>query len=300
MSILVVGSVALDTIKTPFGRKKDILGGSATYFSTSAAFFSPVALVAVVGDDFPARHVAFLKRRKVDTLGLEVVKGGRTFKWEGEYDWDFADPRTVATHLNVFAGFDPAIPPEYRDKKFVFLANIDPALQIKVLGQMRNPRLVACDTMNYWIKNKRKELLRLLGKVDIFFLNESEARELTGEAGIVRAARSILKMGPAKLIIKKGEHGSLLFSGNSVFSVPAFLMESIVDPTGAGDTYAGGVMGYLASRRSLTESDLRRAVVYGGVMATFAAEGFSLSRLARTGRSEIEKRYKEFIKLTRF
>jgi sugar/nucleoside kinase (ribokinase family) len=300
VSILVVGSVALDTVKTPFGECKDVLGGSATYFSVSASFFCPVSVVAVVGSDFPKRHMNFLKKRGIDTKGL-AVENGKTFRWEGEYDWNFENPKTIATHLNVFSDFKPEIPPEYRDKKYLFLANIDPGLQLGVLNQMKKrPRVVACDTMNYWIENKRPGLLRLLKNVDIFFVNESEAKELTGEAGIVRAAKAILDLGPKKVIIKKGEHGSLLFSGESIFSAPAYLMESIYDPTGAGDTFAGGVMGYLASSGKVSNLTLRTAIVYGGVMATFAVRDFSLRRLGTIKKSDITKRFNEFRKLTRF
>ena len=299
MSILVVGSVALDTVKTPFGKHKDILGGSATYFSVSASFFSPVSLVAVVGNDFPSRHRSFLRKKGVDLKGLMTEKG-KTFRWEGEYGWDFGNPKTISTDLNVFSGFNPDIPREYRKIKHVFLANIDPEIQKKVLSQMSAPKLVACDTMNYWIENKRKALLKLLKKVDIFLLNESEARELAGEASLVKAARAILRFGPEKIIIKKGEHGSLLFSRDFVFSAPAYLMESIFDPTGAGDTFAGGVIGYLAACKSRNQTNLRRAIVYGSVMATFAVEDFSLRRLARIRKADVARRFKEFRKLTCF
>lgn len=300
MSILVVGSVALDTVKTPFGKCEEVLGGSATYFSVSASFFGPVKVVAVVGSDFPERHSDFLKSKGVDLAGLERVSGGKTFRWEGEYGWDFGDPKTLATHLNVFADFNPRVPEEYRSCKYVFLANIDPAIQKKVLAQIKNPKLVACDTMNYWIKNKRAALMQLLKEIDIFFINESEAKELTGEAAVVRAARAILKFGPKKVIIKKGEHGSLLFSGKSVFSTPAYLMESVYDPTGAGDTFAGGVMGYLAEQKNASLPTIRRAIVYGSVMATFAVRDFSLRRLGTVKKADIARRFNGFRKLTHF
>ena len=299
MSILVVGSVALDTIKTPFGRCKDVLGGSATYFSASASLFSPVNLVAAVGRDFPAKYVNFLKKKRIDVKGLTRERG-KTFRWVGEYGWDFSDPRTIATHLNVFANFNPDIPREYRNDRNVFLANIDPELQQRVLRQMKEPELVACDTMNYWIENKRKSLVKLLKKVDIFFLNESEAKELTGTASLIKAARAILKFGPKTIIVKRGEHGSVLFSGKSVFSAPAYLIESVFDPTGAGDTFAGGVMGYLAAKNNRNPDNLRKAIAYGGVMATFAVEDFSLGRLGSVKRSDITKRFKKFRELTRF
>jgi len=299
MSILVVGSVALDTIKTPFGRCQEVLGGSATYFSVSARFFTPVGIVAVVGKDFPSKHIDFLKKRGIDIRGLEIGKGN-TFRWEGEYGWDFGDPRTIATHLNVFSSFDPHIPDRYRNSKYVFLANIDPVIQKKVLSQLARPKVVACDTMNYWIENKRNALLKLLKEIDIFFVNESEAKELTGEASIVRAARAILNFGPKRVIIKKGEDGCLLFSKNSIFSVPAYLMESVYDPTGAGDTFAGGVMGYLASRDNISMSSLKTAIAYGSVMATFAVRDFSLRRLGAIRKADIAKRFSQFKRLTHF
>ncbi len=300
MSILVVGSVALDTVKTPFGKCGEVLGGSATYFSVSAKFFEPrVNLVAVVGKDFPKRHVRFLRKKKIALEGLEIKKG-KTFRWEGEYGWDFSNPRTIATHLNVLADFNPVIPEEYKRSEYVFLANIDPRLQNKVLAQIKNPALVACDTMNYWIENKRRELLRLLRKIDLFFLNETEAKELTGEPGLVKAAKGVFKMGPKKIIIKKGEHGALLFSGNSIFSTPAYLMESIFDPTGAGDTFAGGVMGYLAGQKSVNDANLRKAIVRGTIMATFAVEDFSLRRLGAISKKDITRRIENFKKITHF
>ncbi len=300
MSILVVGSVALDTVKTPFGIAKDVLGGSATYFSVSASFFEPnVNLVAIVGNDFPPKYVNLLKEKGIDLKGL-VTNKGKTFRWEGEYSWDFSNPETISTCLNVLSRFNPAIPREYRNSEYVFLANIDPQIQKQVLKQMARPKLVACDTMNYWIENKRKALVKLLKKVDIFLLNESEAKELAGNASLVKAARAILKLGPKKIIVKKGEHGSLLFSGNSVFSTPAYLMESIFDPTGAGDTFAGGVLGYLAACKTQNQANLRRAIVYGSVMATFAVEDFSLRRLAAITRADVVRRFKQFRRLTHF
>ncbi len=299
MSLLVIGSVAFDTITTPFGKCKNVLGGSATFFSISASFFSPVNLVAVVGKDFPESHIRFLNKKGVDTKGL-VIESGKTFSWEGEYNWDFSNPSTIATNLNVFADFNPKLPREYRNAPYVFLANIDPEIQNKVLSQISKPKLVACDTMNYWIENKKKELKKLLKKIDIFFINEAEARELTGEASLVKAAKDIIKMGPKKVIIKKGEHGSLFFSENSVFSTPAYLLESIHDPTGAGDTFAGGVMGYLAQAAGSVDKSLRKAIVYGSVMATFAVEDFSLRRLGTITKKDITRRFNKFKKLTHF
>ncbi|MFH1577607.1 MAG: PfkB family carbohydrate kinase [Candidatus Omnitrophota bacterium] len=298
MSILVIGSVALDTIKTPQAKGREVLGGSATYFSISASFFTPVNLVAVVGDDFPPKYSNLLRKRNIDLSGL-VVEKGKTFRWEGEYGWDFADPKTLSTSLNVFSRFNPKIPPAYKKSKYLFLANIDPEIQEKVLRQL-SPRLIACDTMNFWIENKRNHLLRLLKKVDIFLLNESEARQLTNHNSIVKSAKALIKLGPKIVIIKRGEHGSLLFCDKYIFSIPAFLLESIVDPTGAGDTFAGGMLGYLSQCGKLNQINLKRAVVYGSVMATFAVEDFSVNRLSSIKPADIKKRFKEFQRLSCF
>lgn len=299
MSILVVGVVALDAIKTPFAKCENVLGGSATYFAVSASFFEPVSMVSVVGSDFPKKHIDFLKSKRVDTKGLKV-EPGKTFRWEAEYGWDFGDPKTLGTYLNVFRDFKPDIPAEYRNIKYVFLANSDPRLQKMALSQMKNPKVAACDTMNYWIENDRKILIKFLKEIDIFFLNESEAKQLTGEANLVKAARAIFRFGPKNIIIKKGEHGSILFTEDSIFCAPAYLLESVFDPTGAGDTFAGGVMGYLASQNSQSPASLRKAVVYGSVMATFAVEDFSLRRLGSISKANIAKRFREFRKLTCF
>jgi sugar/nucleoside kinase (ribokinase family) len=299
MSILIVGSVAFDTITTPFGSCKEVLGGSATYSSLSASFFSPVRLVAVVGEDFPHRYIELFKKHSIDTAGLKV-EHGQTFRWIGEYSWDCNCAKTIATHLNVFSHFNPVIPKQYTGSDYVFLANIDPQIQEQVLMQVRRPKLVVCDTMNHWIANKKDQLVRFLKHVDIFLLNVAEARQLSGENNLVYAARTILKFGAQRVIIKKGEHGALLFGKNSVFCVPAFLLESVFDPTGAGDTFAGGLMGYLAGCGKITEANLRKAVVYGTVMATFAVEKFSVQRLLEIKKKDVQKRLKEFIKLTSF
>ncbi|MBU0549720.1 MAG: bifunctional hydroxymethylpyrimidine kinase/phosphomethylpyrimidine kinase [Candidatus Omnitrophica bacterium] len=298
MSILVVGSVALDTVKTPLGKGRNVLGGSATYFSISAGFFNPVSLVAVVGSDFPSKYLSLLKSRGIDLRGLTTQKG-ETFKWEGEYGWDFADPKTLSTCLNVFAKFDPKIPAEYKKNKYLFLANIDPEIQENVLKQL-SPKLVVCDTMNYWIENKRNHLLKLLKKVDIFLLNESEARMLTLKENIIKAARALIKLGPQIVIIKRGEHGSLLFSQRHIFSIPAFLLEKVVDPTGAGDTFAGGVLGYLAKCDKFNQANLKKAVAYGAVMATFAVEDFSVRRLVTIRYRDVARRFKDFQRLSCF
>jgi sugar/nucleoside kinase (ribokinase family) len=295
MSILVVGSVALDTIKTPLEKGEDILGGSATYFSLSAHFFKTVKLVAVVGSDFPHKYINLFKEKGIDLRGL-AVKKGETFRWKGEYGWDFGDPRTISTCLNVFSDFKPYIPKGYRKSKYLFLANIDPQLQCRVLKQVAGCKLVVCDTMNYWIKNKRQDLLKLLKKVDIFLLNVSEARQLTGETNLIKIGRAIARLGPAMFIIKKGEDGALLFLNSSLFCVPAFLLESVRDPTGAGDTFAGGVVGYLATCKRFNKVNLKKAVIYGTILATFAVEGFGVEKLLAITKADIKERLRQFKK----
>lgn len=297
--ILAVGSVALDTVRTPFGYAKDALGGSATYFSASARFFSPVSVVAVVGRDFPKKHIALFKRLGVDTRDL-TAEAGRTFRWEGLYSYDLNNPKTLKTELNVFQTFRPRLSEANRSKKNVFLANIDPEIQHSVLTQMRAPRLTACDTMNFWIQSKRRPLLRLLKKVDIFLCNDSEARQISGEFNLIQAARWVLSRGPKLLVIKKGEHGVVCFSKKFLFTVPAYLLEKVFDPTGAGDTFAGGFIGSLARSERFDETAIRRAVIYGSVLASFNVESFSLRRLMTLKRPEIEWRYRHFRELTRF
>ena len=299
MSILAVGSVALDSVETPFGKTENVLGGSAVYFSVSASFFAPVNLVAVVGDDFPEEYIALLQKHRINIRGLEIAKG-QTFKWKGKYDYDLSNPKTIYTHLNVFKHFSPKIPAEYRRSDVVFLANIDPDLQMNVMKQVEKPKITACDTMNYWIKNKRKSLLKISKQVDIFLVNEAEARELSGESNLLKAGKSILKLGPKKVIIKKGEHGVLLFSDNFVFSTPAYLLETINDPTGAGDSFAGGLMGYLRKSGPASDSEVRKGIIYGTIMASYTVEDFSLNRLSKIAYSDIQKRYHSYRQLTRY
>lgn len=299
MSILVVGSVAFDSIRTPFGEVEEILGGSAMYFSVAASFFNDVGLVAVVGEDFPERHVDFLSSRHVDLTGLKRVPG-KTFRWKGYYEYDLNDAHTLDTQLNVFEDFDPEIPEEYRDSEFVFLANIDPVLQLKVLEQVRSPRLVVCDTMNFWIENKREELLETISRVDNLLLNDTEARQLAGEANLVAAGRKLLEMGPARVVIKKGEHGVMVLGKGVFFSLPAYPLETVFDPTGAGDTFGGGFLGSLSRYPEMREEDIRRAVVYGSVIASFTVESFSCDRLRDLTLTEIEDRYREFTDITCF
>ncbi len=299
MGVLVVGSVALDSVKTPFGRIENGLGGSATYFSVAASLFCPVSLVGVVGKDFPKRYIDLLHSRKVDTRGLEIAKG-KTFRWKGWYDHDLNTANTISTHLNVFAAFDPKIPEDYRDSDVVFLANIDPDVQLKILRQVKRPKLTALDTMNFWITNKRKRLLAVLKKVDLLLLNDGEARQLTGENNLLKAGRAVLKMGPNKVVIKKGEHGVMFFSGSTLFSAPAYLCEAIADPTGAGDSFAGGLMGSLASGRSFSDDAIRKGLIYGTIVASFTVEGFSLDRLRKVTKADLRCRYREYEKLTRY
>lgn len=298
MSLLVVGSVAFDNVETPFGKVENALGGSATYFSVSASFFTQVKIVACVGRDFPRRHISFLNKRKIDTSGLEV-KQGKTFRWVGRYD-DLNSAQTLETHLNVFADFHPKLPVPYRNVRNIFLANIDPTLQGTVIDQMKRPSLIGADSMNYWIQNKKKELLKLLRRVDLFMTNDAEAGQLSGERNLRKASQYILSLGPKMVVIKKGEHGVILFSKDFHFYAPAFLVDKAADPTGAGDTFAGGFMGYITKCGRLNERNLRRAVVYGSVMASYAVEDFSFNRLARLKKSEIANRFKAFQKLTWF
>lgn len=299
MSILVVGSVAFDSIKTPFGEVEDILGGSACYFSTSASFFTDVNLVAVVGDDFPQEHIDFLKSRNIDLTGLQQSVG-ETFRWKGRYEYDLNEAHTLETHLNVFESFKPEIPESYRDAEYVFLANIDPELQLEVLEQVKKPQLVACDTMNFWIGGKKQELIRTLGKVDILVINEAEVRQLADEPNLIKAAAAVRSYGPRILVVKRGEYGVLMFGEGSVFSAPAYPLEEVFDPTGAGDTFAGGFVGYLAATRNLEEHNLRKATVFGSVMASFTVEKFSLERLKEIDYQEILDRYKKMKLLSDF
>ena len=297
--LLVVGSVALDTVQTPFGKVQEVLGGSATYFSYSASFFTRVRLVATVGEDFPREHVRLLQDRRVDVEGLTVGRG-RTFRWTGEYGYDLNEARTLDTQLNVFAEFRPTLATELRRVPFLFLANIDPELQLDVLRQMaQRPRLVALDTMNFWIQGKREALLRVLGEVDVVTINDGEARQLAQEPNLIKAARAIASLGPKTLVVKRGEYGALMVSDGAFFIAPAYPLESVYDPTGAGDTFAGGFMGYLAAHERTDASTLRRALVYGSVMASFAVEDFSLERLKRLDRSQIDERFAAFQDLMR-
>jgi sugar/nucleoside kinase (ribokinase family) len=300
VSLLVVGSVAYDALESPYGKVERTLGGAATYFAVSAAFFTHVNLVAVVGDDFSAKDEAILRRRAIDIEGLERT-AGKCFFWAGRYSENLNERVTLATELNVFADFKPRLPRKYAGSKFVFLANIAPDLQLDVLHQVSGkPRLVAMDTMNYWIERTNSELRETLKHVDVLMINDSETRQLSNEHNLLRAARHIFKMGPSTLVVKRGEYGAMLVDQDGVFCVPAFPLEEPHDPTGAGDSFAGGFMGYLASAGSKSDAALRRAMVYGSVLGSFAVESFGLERLLGLKKREIHARARHFAKLTQF
>ena len=301
MSILVVGSVALDSVRTPFGEAKDALGGSASYFAAAARHFSPVAVIAVVGEDFPPQHLKMLEGMDgVDLTSLERAKGA-TFRWAGEYAQDLNTRTTLDTQLNVFADFNPRLDPKHCELEFVFLANIHPELQNNVLDQVKKPRYVVLDTMNYWIQGSRKELERTLARVDAVLLNDEEARMLSGATNIYSAARKVIDMGPSLVVVKKGEHGAVLIAHDFIFTVPAFPLESVSDPTGAGDSFAGGFVGYLSTCNDPREENaLRKAAAHGVVCASFAVESFSLNRLAQATRQDIDTRLNALRELVRF
>ena len=299
MSVLVVGSVALDSVETPFGKADDVLGGSANFFSASASLLTQVSVVGVIGSDYPVQKLEPLKKRGVDYSGLEKAEG-QSFRWRGRYRHDLNSAETLETHLGVFSHFSPKIPEKLRNSPFVFLANIDPRLQLDVLEQVNKPKLVACDTMNFWIQSRRPDLLNLLSRVDLVTLNDAEARQLTEKFNLVQAAQWIMARGPRHVIIKKGEHGAFMFTQNSIFFAPAFPLESVFDPTGAGDSFAGGFIGYLANTGDLSEANMRRAVIYGSVMGSFAVEKFSIDRLLTVTRAEIDQRVRDMRRLVTF
>ncbi len=293
MSLLVVGSIAFDSIETPNGSVDDALGGSATFFSYAASFFTRPRLVGVVGEDFPEAHRQLLASRQIDTAGL-VTQPGKTFRWKGRYHQDMNTRDTLEVHLNVFGTFNPVLPERFRDSTHVFLANGSPALQARVLEQVHKPRLILADTMDLWINHHKSDLLALLPRVDGLLLNDSEARLLTGEDNMVRAGQAVRKLGPKFVILKKGEHGAMLFSDDGVFVVPAYPTAAVIDPTGAGDSFAGGIMGYLASDGTPPPGRLRRGMAYGTVVASLTVEGFGLDRLKNTDRSEIDDRLEKY------
>jgi sugar/nucleoside kinase (ribokinase family) len=300
MSILVVGSVAFDALQTPFGKVDRCLGGSATYFSVAASYFTEVELVAVVGEDFTDEDARVFEGRNINLDGMQRVAGAKTFFWSGEYGYDLNVAKTRDTQLNVFADFKPQLNERQRNADVLFLANIDPDLQYEVLQQTNRPRLVALDTMNYWITSKPDSLGRVFGAVDLIIINEAEVRQFTKEANLVKACRQILDLGAQTLVVKRGEYGVLMITKDAIFAAPAYPLENVFDPTGAGDTFAGGVLGYLASRREVHDRELRRAIIFGSVLASFTVEKFSLDRLREITLRDVHERYQDFRALTHF
>jgi sugar/nucleoside kinase (ribokinase family) len=297
--ILTVGSVAFDSVKTPIAEVSRVVAGAATYFSVAASFFTDVRLVGVVGDDFVDEHLAVFAGRRIDLAGLQRVPG-ETFRWRGEYNFDLNTRETIYTHLNVFEDFRPQIPDSFRNSPFVFLANIHPSLQLDVLNQVEAPEFVALDTMNYWIEGTPHELRRVLERVHVLVINDAEARELSGEANLVKAARVIQAMGPQRVVIKRGEYGVLMTRNDGFFAVPGLPLEDVCDPTGAGDTFAGGFVGYLAAAPVITDEVVTQAVIAGSTMASFAVEDFGLDRLTTLTESQVKQRFTEFKRLTHF
>jgi sugar/nucleoside kinase (ribokinase family) len=301
LGLLVVGSLGLDSVATPFDKVDNALGGSATYISLASSYFSgPIYLVGVVGEDFPKEYITLLENHNIDLEGLQVVKGGKTFRWAGKYHYDLNVRDTLLTELNVFEKFDPIVPDKFKKAKFICLGNIDPSLQLKVLDQMEDPHFVVGDTMNYWIEGKKDTLMELLKRVNVLIINDSEARLLAKEPNLIKAWKIIRAMGPEILIIKKGEHGALLFTDELVFSAPAYPMEMIYDPTGAGDTFAGGFIGYLHKTQDLSSENMKRAVIYGSAMASFCVEKFSTQGFENLQYLRVHDRYREFLNLSRF
>jgi sugar/nucleoside kinase (ribokinase family) len=299
MSLIVLGTVALDTVKTPFGMRKQMLGGSAAHFSMSARLFTKVNIVAVVGNDFPKEYIDFLGRKGIG-LGSLIKEKGKTFAWIGEYRGDLNTALTLNTELGVLSTFKPVISPEQRNTKYVFLANVDPDIQMYLLESMHSPSLAGLDSMNYWIDNKRKSLLRILKKVDIYVANDQEARSLSQEANLIKAARYLSSLGPRMVLIKKGEHGVLFLSGAFIFAIPAYPTQKVIDPTGAGDTFAGGFMGYLARVKKVNQQSIKRAIAYGTAAASLNVEGFGLERTSRINRDDLERRLAKFRKCVLF
>ncbi len=300
MSITVVGTVAFDAIQTPFGKVDRCIGGSATYFSVAASFFTEVNLVSVIGDDFTDEDAAIFEGRNIDLEGLERIRGAKSFFWSGEYGFDLNVAKTRLTELNVLAEFNPKLNERQRNADVVFLANAQPDLQLDVRRQCRDARLVALDTMNYWITATKDALTRVFREVDLIVINEAEVRQYTGEANLVKGARQILSLGPKALVIKRGEYGVMMMTNDAIFAVPAYPLENVFDPTGAGDTFAGGFLGYLASRSEIHDRELRRAIIFGSVLASYTVEKFSLDRLREITLSDILERYQAFRALTHF
>ncbi len=300
MELLVVGTVAYDSVKTPFGERKGVLGGSAAFCAMAASYFTDVAVVAVVGEDFADDDRRLLESHQIDLSALQTVNGAKSFHWQGEYGEDMNDARTIRTDLNVLMDFDPRVPEAFRNTPYLFLANIDPKAQLSVLDQLNSPRLVAADTMNFWIENSREDLMRVLPRIDVLVINEAEARQLSGEGNLFSAARKLLSWGPGMLVIKRGEYGVLKITADSIFAAPSFPVEKVFDPTGAGDSFAGGFMGYISSKRNQAPETMRRAAIMGSVMASYNVEDFSMNRLASLSREDIQARYSAFRRLTEF
>ncbi|MFP6694365.1 MAG: PfkB family carbohydrate kinase [Pirellulales bacterium] len=300
MPLLVVGSVALDSIETPDDSRENVLGGSAVHFSYAASFFSPVKLVGVVGEDWPAEHTDLLNGRGIDTSGLQVVAGGRTFRWSGRYEPNMNDRETLEVHLNVFETFEPVLPEPYKRSEFLFLANGSPIVQMKVLDQVTGPRLAVADTMDLWINIQRDELLKLFQRIDGLVINDAEAKLLTGENNLVAAGRQVREMGPKFVIIKKGEHGAMFFSQYETYVMPAYPTSTVTDPTGAGDSFGGGLLGYLAEQGNFEPQTLKKAMAYGVVTASFNVEDFSLDRMRQITRDDIDQRLDEYRKMLTF
>ncbi|TWT33024.1 PfkB family carbohydrate kinase [Blastopirellula retiformator] len=300
MPLLVVGSIALDSVHTPTEAREDVLGGSAVYFSYAASYFTGVKLVGVVGEDWPAAHTELLQARNVDTKGLEIVKGGETFRWTGKYQSNMNDRDTLEVHLNVLEDFSPTLPEDFCRSPFLFLANGAPSTQMKVLQQMTGPKLVVADTMDLWIEIARDDLEAMLKKVDGLVLNDSEAKKLTEDENLVRAGRKVLEMGPKFVVLKKGEHGAMFFSEHETYVMPAYPTEEVVDPTGAGDSFAGGMMGYLAEKNDFSPAALKEAMAYGTVVASFNVEDFSLEKMKKIERAEVDARFAEYRQMLSF
>lgn len=300
MSLLVVGSVAFDAVETPFGKRDQMLGGSASHFSISASFFTDVRVVAVVGGDFGKDELAVFASHNVDTTDLEIIADGKTFRWFGRYEYDLNVAHTLDTHLNVFAGFEPKLSADSKKSRLVFLGNIQPDLQRGVRAQVPDAELVALDTMNLWIDTTRESLQKTIEVVDLLIVNDAEARQLAEEPNLIKAARKILSWGPHTLIVKRGEYGAAMFTKDEYFAIPAYPLEAVFDPTGAGDTFAGGLMGYLASQTKLDENALRRAMIFGSVMASFNVEEFGTERVQRLTHEEINQRFRDFKRFTHF
>jgi len=298
VDLIIVGTMALDAIETPFGKVDNALGGSATYAAYAASFFSKPGIISIIGKDFPKTHIEELKKRNINLEG--VKKEGKTFRWDGYYEFDMNEAKTLRTDLNALKTFKPKIPEKYKNAKYLFLANIDPPIQLEIINGIKNPKLILTDTMNFWIEHKKDDLIKVIKKTDILLLNDSEVRQLFNTINLVQAANKALKLGPKAVIIKKGEHGALLFTKEKHFNAPGYPLENIKDPTGCGDTFGGALIGYLAKTKNKEESNIRKAIIYASVLASHNAEDFSLERLKKINQEDIEKRFNEMKKIREF